>query len=335
MSRNGAGVYSLPGSYLAVSGETILATQHNTPLEDLEADANNARPIVAGGTGETSKAAAITSFNLVAYSSQTLTAAEQTKARTNISAPLKGRIFGLALSNNATDATNDIDIAAGEAASTETNPVLMVLSSTLTKRLDAAWAVGSGNGGLDTGSITNATYHIWLIQRSDTGVVDALFSTSASAPTMPANYDRKRRIGSILRESTAIVQFVQVGDRFNRAIKSDRNNTAAFTSALYGLSVPFGIVVSPLFRVSVQSTSIISCDVGVGGANFGSDEFALISHRSVGTAVERTDQFVSGLIATNTSSQIYFAQTNNTGTPSLSQLSTFGWIDRRGQDGGL
>lgn len=58
MSRNGSGVYSLPGTYAAVSGETIEAQQHNDPLEDLQSDANTARPIVAGGTGATTAAAA-------------------------------------------------------------------------------------------------------------------------------------------------------------------------------------------------------------------------------------------------------------------------------------
>lgn len=58
MSRNGSGVYSLPAGYEAVTGETILATQHNTPLEDLAADLNVARPIVAGGTGATTAVAA-------------------------------------------------------------------------------------------------------------------------------------------------------------------------------------------------------------------------------------------------------------------------------------
>lgn len=335
MSRNGSGVYSLPPAYLAVAGETILATQHNTPLEDLEQDANNARPVVAGGTGETTKADVITSFKLVAHSSQTLTASEQTTARTNISAALKGHLYGLTLSNNGTDATNDIDIAAGEAASTESNAVLMVLASGITKRLDASWAVGSGNGGRDTGSIADGTWHVWLIQRSDTGVVDVLFSQSASAPTMPSNYDRKRRIGSILRESGAIVKFVQVGDRFNRATKADRNSTAAIASSLYLLSVPLGIVVSPLLKMAIQSTSVISCDVGVGSAAFGAEEFTLVSHRSVGTATERSDGFVNGTVATNTSAQIYYSQTNTSGTPSAAQLFTFGWIDRRGQDGGL
>lgn len=58
MSRDGSGVYTLPSGYLAVTGQTIEATQHNTPLEDLETDMNTARPIVAGGTGSTTAAGA-------------------------------------------------------------------------------------------------------------------------------------------------------------------------------------------------------------------------------------------------------------------------------------
>jgi hypothetical protein len=146
----------------------------------------------------------------------------------------RGHIFGLTLSNNATDATNDIDIAAGEAADASGN--LLVLASGITKRLDAAWAVGSGNGGLDTGSIANGTYHVWLIQRSDTGVVDVLLSKSASSPTIPANYDSKRRIGSILRESTAIVAFRQTGDVFKRLTQVvARNSTTPVTDTLLRL----------------------------------------------------------------------------------------------------
>lgn len=55
-------MYALPAGYEAVTGETILATQHNTPLEDLAADMNVARPIVAGGTGATSASAARTAL---------------------------------------------------------------------------------------------------------------------------------------------------------------------------------------------------------------------------------------------------------------------------------
>lgn len=116
---------------------------------------------------------------------------------------LQGYSFGLALSNNAVDANNDIDITSGKAAA-DTSPFnLMVLSGALTKRIDASWAAGSGNGGLDTGGVLAAgTYYLWLIQRSDTLVVDALFSLSNTAPTMPTSYDRKRLIGSVTRSSS-------------------------------------------------------------------------------------------------------------------------------------
>jgi hypothetical protein len=108
-----------------------------------------------------------------------------------------GLIWGLTMSNG-TDATNDIDITAGFATDSGNNQTIK-LASTITKQLDATWTVGTNAGGLDTGSVANDTYHVFLIMRLDTGVVDALFSVSPTAPTMPANYTLKRRIGSFYR----------------------------------------------------------------------------------------------------------------------------------------
>lgn len=114
-------------------------------------------------------------------------------------------IWGLTYANNVSDATNDIDIAAGGCMdATGAYPMLL---SALTKRLDAAWAVGTNQGGLDTGSIGNSDYYIWAIARSDTSVTDILFSVSATAPTMPASYDYKRLIGWFKRSGGAIVAF--------------------------------------------------------------------------------------------------------------------------------
>lgn len=64
MSRNGSGVYSLPAGSTVTNGDTSDATDLNTPLADLAADANVARPIVAGGTGATSASAARTALGL-------------------------------------------------------------------------------------------------------------------------------------------------------------------------------------------------------------------------------------------------------------------------------
>jgi hypothetical protein len=117
----------------------------------------------------------------------------------------KSHISGLTYSNG-TDAVNDIDIAIGEATDS-TGLRVIKLTTAITKQLDAGWAVGTNAGGLDTGSIGNSDYYIWLIQRSDTGVVDALFSLSSTAPTMPSSYDYKRLIGWFKRVGATIVAF--------------------------------------------------------------------------------------------------------------------------------
>lgn len=112
---------------------------------------------------------------------------------------IQGLITGLTITNNASDATNDIDIAVGSAASDTSPFYLLQLGTAITKRLDASWAVGTNQGCLDTGSVANAIYYIWEIQRSDTGVTDILVSLSNTAPLMPTNYDRKALIGKMAR----------------------------------------------------------------------------------------------------------------------------------------
>ncbi len=245
---------------------------------------------------------------------------------------LKGHIYGLTLSNNTGDATNDIDIAAGEAASTETNPVLMVLASALTKRLDASWAVGSGNGGLDTGSIANTTYHIWLIQRSDTGVVDALFSTSASSPTMPTNYDRKRRIGSIIRSGGAILAFTQSGDEFAlNTGASDVDVTTPGTSAVTRtVTVPSGIIVEAFGHIGIANSSnanghllssLSVADQAVSGSNPG-----LPPVRAPASSV------AAGPWRARTNASAQIRSRNESSAADVIRITTRGWIDTRGRD---
>jgi len=246
---------------------------------------------------------------------------------------IRGNLYGLTLSNNVSDAVNDIDIATGFASSDGTTPFQMSLASGITKRLDAAWAVGTNQGGLDTGSIANGTYHVWLIQRSDTGVVDALFSTSATAPTMPTNYDRKRRIGSIIRESAAIVAFNQAGDVFRRAAKVDRSSTSALASTLLTISIPAGIQVQPILQSELTVTaSNSSVQNAVGSAFEGSASITFQAVLLPGTAGAATDrQVFPPVVVSNTSAQIYYAVTVAAGSINSNTLSTIGWIDRRGR----
>lgn len=250
-----------------------------------------------------------------------------------------GLIFGLTLSNGS-DATNDIDIAAGMAAQSATPWNLMQLAAGITKQLDAAWAVGSAAGGRDTGSIANGTWHVWLIRRSDTGVVDVLFSTSATSPTMPANYDQKRRIGSILRESGAIVAFSQVGDEFLRKasvldVSANNPGTSAVTRTL---SVPTGVKVWAMFNSTLNNTAGADTAYVVFSELDRNDEAANVSAApgaQLGPGANVSGQLIISVgkfaIRTNTSSQIRSRVSYSDANVTL-YMMTHGWVDRRGRD---
>ena len=116
---------------------------------------------------------------------------------------------GLGCVLNATDSNNDVDIAAGVTGSAAAPWRIIHLATGITKQLDAAWAVGTNAGGLDTGTKANSTlYFVHVIRRSDTGVVDVLLSTSATAPTMPANYDQRDLIAVAGADGSGNLLFV-------------------------------------------------------------------------------------------------------------------------------
>lgn len=70
MSRNLSGIYSLPAGSIVSTGDTILPTQHNTPLNDIASDLNLPRPVVAGGTGADNAAGALVNLGLTATAAQ-------------------------------------------------------------------------------------------------------------------------------------------------------------------------------------------------------------------------------------------------------------------------
>jgi hypothetical protein len=244
-----------------------------------------------------------------------------------------GYISGLTLSTAGGSGT--FGIAAGAANDTNSGGI-MVLSAAYTKTT-ASWAVGSGNGALDTGSIANNTwYHVYLIERTDTGVVDVLFSLQPAAvgptnPTLPASYTLSRRIGAMLTDSSAHwIKFTQVVDQFIWSIATlDANGTATSSGArtTFAVTVPTGVSVIALFRARMRSSS--NNPVLLFTSGFESDQAA--SETFIGDLQDGTA--AAGAIGdyariTNTSGQLFWRATN---TGAVFYVSTYGWIDTRGK----
>lgn len=124
-----------------------------------------------------------------------------------------GHINGFGLTNDSTDSAHDIDIATGSARDQDDGGNVL-LTTALTKRLDAAFAEGTNQGGLDTGTVAaSTTYFVWAIGKAD-GTADILFSTSSSSPTMPGSFTLKKLLGAVATDGSADIingRFMTVG----------------------------------------------------------------------------------------------------------------------------
>lgn len=248
---------------------------------------------------------------------------------------MSGAIYALVLSNNASDATNDIDITAGVCVD-RTNAKFIRLSSAITKRLDAAWAAGNGNGGLDTGSISNATYHVHVIKNPTTGTVDALFSLNPATPTMPSGYTLNRRVGSIIRDSGAILKFKQDGDVFMLdtpvlAVDAQNPGTSAVTRALQvpgGIS-PLALVTAHLLDVTASTaTGAYISDLSLADATPTPGVVGqLFTDSKAGASALSVSNFA---VRTNSNRQVR-TRVSASDADIFLRITSNGWIDERGR----
>lgn len=242
----------------------------------------------------------------------------------------RGHIDGLTLSTAGSSAT--FTVAAGE-ASDKTNVDLIKLASAMSKTT-SAWSAGTGNGGLDTGTIANNTwYHAHLIKNPATGAVDVLVSTSASSPTLPAGYTLSRRLGAMKTNGSAQwTSFVQIGDAFRwlTPIQDASSSPGSTSRGNLTLTVPTSLVVFPMIVAqataggaggcAITFTSLDEADMAPSGGYcqcFGPSGAAYSNVATVDN------------LHTDTSARVGRRMLNS--TDGL-YVWTSGWVDRRGKD---
>jgi hypothetical protein len=238
-------------------------------------------------------------------------------------------LAGLGLSTAGASAT--FAVAAGQCANS-TNIDTMTLAASISKTT-SSWAVGSGNGSLDTGAIANSTwYHAYLIKRPDTAVVDVLVSLSATSPTMPTSYTLFRRIGSMLTNGSAQwTAFTQLGDEFiwSTPVQDSTSGAYTTTATLQTLTVPLGIQVWAQIY-GIAQTLAANGEILITSPD-ATDVAASVTAFNIFTPIAATNSTYGVFsIRTNTSSQIRIRASAASTTV---YVNTFGWIDRRGRDG--
>ncbi len=113
---------------------------------------------------------------------------------------LSGHIAGLTYAKNG---SNTIDIAAGVATANDGETVMSYAGDTA---LDLA-ALFDDDGLLDTGTVTNGNYELYLVRNPGTEDVRPLAVVEGDAPTLPSGYTQYRKFGWLKRSAGSIVAF--------------------------------------------------------------------------------------------------------------------------------
>lgn len=243
-------------------------------------------------------------------------------------AVLQGYLFGCTMSTPG--ASTSMTVQPGFACDSTGSRIMKLLASTT--KTTGAWAAGNA-GGLDTGTIANnAWYHWHIIQNTTSGVVDVLFSLSATAPTLPIGYSAFRRIGSMKTNASGQwLGFSQLGDEFLWATASGDvylNGTLSITAQIVALSVP--LVIKPIARLRGFGFSV---NGGTGILVTSPDEADQTTGSPFGNYtcymhVASTYNSWMADVRVDASSQV---RVRANGGSSTIAISTYGWIDTRGR----
>lgn len=256
----------------------------------------------------------------------------------------RGHIDGCILSNGdgagAGDQTNDITISAGVCRDS-TNAVNITVAAA-TKQLDANWVAGTTGGMRNSAAgITDTTYHIYAVMTAagvvgiyaHTSTTVATVLTALQAETGGTDYIYARRIGSIMRESAAIVGFVQYGDHFQRTVLHNITVTNPGASAVTRtLGVPIGVRVKAQLYLSIEISSgttifFVVTDLSVTD-QAPTSQTAHVQGKTTGSLAGGSAE---AQVWTNTSGQVR-TRASSVGSTTEISISTRGWIDPRGKD---
>lgn len=224
----------------------------------------------------------------------------------------KGFSDGSTIENSSTDAEHDIKFNPGIRRDAD-DSCFVRLTSAMTKRIDATWSAGTGNGGLANGTVAaSTTYHNFFIKNSTTGAVDCGFDTSPTAANLLAasGYDKYRRVGSFVTNGSGnIPSFLQIGKTFNFAKETVLNDSAAFATIITPVTIalcPAGVRTRPILGFRLRNIAGGTATY-IAGFN-GDDSAGAFPYIGAQCGLNGGDAYNTfNDLYTNTSSQIHYS----------------------------
>jgi hypothetical protein len=243
------------------------------------------------------------------------------------SPPVRGEIGGLTLST----AGGSTTATAQPGQATDSTVVDSIALGSAINKTTAAWAAGSGVGGLDTGAIAiNTWYKFFAIKNPATQATDLTFSLSMT-PALPSGFTLLRYIGQMktggsgnwlpqIQNGNDFWWVTPVMDVAGVTPVSGAQNTVTLAS------VPTGIAVTAHLRASAAYVS------GVGTALWLYPTFSSARPTTAVLYAVNAGNLTSGSadILTNTAAQIFSQFSYGGSTPY--NVETLGWTDTRGRD---
>lgn len=240
----------------------------------------------------------------------------------------------ITISNNATDANNDIDFSAGNIEFSDGSGQATYAGGT--GQLDVLF--GTGNGMLATGSkAINSTYHLYMATNLTTGVSKplAILGVAGTAPdptsVLPSGYTKFDRRGSILTDGSGNIRaFTQNELLFSLITPLISQNVNILTNSrlAYAIDVPKGIkVLANIFGAVSKNVSGSSQTYVSDLATTDIDPILLSGFYTMQCNLSYNSN-AEIFRMTNTSAQIGIRTNNNGGANSTNVIvMTLGWYD--------
>ena len=249
----------------------------------------------------------------------------------------RNHIDGLILTA-AADAAHDITMGEGEVRDL-LNTKDLVLSTPITKRIDAFWAKGTGNGGLfEAGGSPPVAANTWyaelVMQEDATGDLDWGFDTDAGGANVPSGWTVVRRAGIRRTDASAnLYDTVQNGDDVLLKDPVLINNQSVGTTASLITAGMSGVKTK--VRTTIQRTDggnlatlVSSPDQNDTAPSFTGTATHGHTAADAGAGVENNRIMDTYDVWTNDSGQIRARQS---GAANL-RMNLLGWKDLRGKE---